>query len=137
MSLFSSVPILKRTGGSVFIASSPFRTNYFLSNTILLLFIIIGLVGEIMHCWQRLPALSCFLLGGVIFGLLGIWNTVFRTHREIQRLLASESVAYPEPGSLADMALGAVAGLSFHALFTASSPVMLCAMAMYEAICNH
>jgi hypothetical protein len=118
MSIFPSSANTPKYGGAEFLLKKPFRTAYFISNTVLFLSVLLEIIVVLLHYWGLLVPLARFLLFGVGFGLITFWTGVLRVHRAYHGLLTSGRTPPPESGSLADLALGTVASLIFQSLLS-------------------
>jgi len=132
-----SSPKASRRPGVSFFLRSCFRTNYIVSNSLLLFLDLLILVGMVARYRSQLTALSVFLFVGVAFGLLSFWHAVLRVHQAVHELVTSERFPMPEPGSDTDRAFGTVAALGFQGLFSSFGLVMLCLMAVGEILRTH
>ncbi len=76
-------------GGSRFFGQSPFRSAFFVVDTILLgLTLCIGAL-ELVRFWSRLPVLTAVLICGVLAGAVLFWNAALRAHSRIYGLYRS------------------------------------------------
>lgn len=120
--------------GTSYFEEPAFRTHYFISNSALLLGVLVFLGILVARYGARMPALCLFTLGGVAFGLLSFWFAVFRVHSEIHGLIATGGFEVPQSGSTADRAFGTVAALCFQGLLSTAGLVGLCLMALVEIL---
>src|SRR5258708_22283165 len=95
--------------GTLYFEKPAMHTQYFVSNSALLLGVLVFLGILVTRYGKQMPALCLFALGGVTFGLLSFWFAVFRVHSEIHGLIASGSFESPEFGPTTDRAFGTVA----------------------------
>jgi hypothetical protein len=100
MSMIPSSANTPKYAGAKFLLKKPFRTAYFISNTVLFLSVLLGIIVVLFHYWGRLVPLARFLLSGVGFGLITFWVGVFRVHRAYHELLTSGRTPPLESGSL-------------------------------------
>jgi len=113
------------------------RTHYFVSNSALLLGVLVLLGIIVARNAKQMPPLCLFVLGGVAFGLLSFWFAIFKVHTEIHGLISTAGSGSSQFGPVADRALATVAALNFQSLLAISGMVGLCLMALAEILRSH
>ena len=113
-----------RLGDPQFFAKSPFRSYYFVANTVTLVLAIFLCVGVLVRYWGRLPEFTGMWLGIAIGGTLMLWARALRDHGKVREFFTKGQIGQVSPGSPLDVALHVAAtmthlGLMYTFLFVA------------------
>lgn len=96
-----------------FFAKSPFRSYFFVCDT-LLLAVVLSVQGFILaHYWSRLTAVGAFWLALAGVCMVGIWLLALRCYRMIHELIANGGAGLVSDDSLPGVAMS-VAGAMIH-----------------------
>ena len=102
-----------------FFANRPFRSYFFVGDTLLLILTLAILGYVIVHYWERLPAVSLFWLVLIGFGMIAIWTLALRCYRRIHESFRSDASDSVDNRSLLGVALSSAAGMIHWGLFFA------------------
>jgi hypothetical protein len=102
-----------------FFANPPFRSYFFVGDTVLLIATLSILGFVIVRYWSRLPAISLYWLGLVGFCMVAVWVLALRCYSRIYELLRSGTTDPVSEGSLLAVAMSSAAGMIHWGLFFA------------------
>ena len=119
-----------RPGNAQFFARSPFRSYYFVANTVTLVLAIFLCVGVLVRYWGRFPEFTATWVGAAIAAMLLLWGRALRDHRKIRELYTRGQIGQVSPGSPLDVALRVAAsmthlGLTYTILLVSALVVQL------------
>lgn len=121
---------------SKYYLESPFRCNWFIGESLMLLGDIFLVAVILIRFWNRLPPSTIFLLGVVVFGMLEMWISALRYHKEVRWYLKTAQIEPLEAGTHLDDALSHAAVVTFQGLFHAFLLVGTCLAALGELYIN-
>jgi hypothetical protein len=100
-----------------FFAKPPFRSYFFIGQTLLLAMAlsILGLV--LASYWPRLSAINIYWLGLVGFCMVTVWILALRCYRRIHELFEGGAVGSVSDDSPLGVAMSSAAGMIFWGLF--------------------
>jgi hypothetical protein len=128
----SSAVIRNGQRASLFYLHAPFRSHRLVGLGFMLLADVSLLGAILVKNWTRLPVLSVFYLGIVLFGLLETFVGVLRNHKSVQHLIKTGHLEKLEAGSPLDTALCVAAKVTYLGLFHAFLLVGICLAALSE-----
>ena len=102
-----------------FFAKPPFRSYFFVGDTLLLIATLSILGFLIFRYWPRLPTISIYWLGLVGFCMVALWVGALRCYRRIHELYQDGAVSSARDGSLLGVAMSSAAGMINLGLFFA------------------
>lgn len=104
-------------GGSQFFEQSPFRSTFFVVDTVLLGFAL--LIGglELFRHWAQVPSITAMLVIAVLAGVVMLWTAGIRTHGRVHALYRSGDIRGVPSESPLDVAIRAASGMLHLALF--------------------
>lgn len=102
-----------------FFANPPFRSYFFVGDTVLLIGALSILGFVIVRYWLRLPAISIFWLGLVGSCMIAVWVAALRCYSRIHEMLRSGSANSVGDGSPLGVAISSAAGMIHWGLFFA------------------
>src|SRR6185437_3480422 len=102
-----------------FFANPPFRSYFFVGDTVLLIGALSILGYVVVRYWQRLPAVSLFWLVLTGFGMIAVWTLALRCYRRIHETFRSGSAHSVSDGSPLGVAMSSAAGMIHWGLFFA------------------
>ena len=102
-----------------FFSSPPFRSYFFVCDTLLLVVTLSILGVVIVSDWSRLSTISIYWLGLVGFSMVAIWVFALRCYRRIHDVYRSGEDNPFDDGSLVVVAMSSAAGMIHWGLFFA------------------
>jgi hypothetical protein len=102
-----------------FFENPPFRSYFFVGDTLLLVASLSILGFVIVSDWARLPAVSVFWLGLVGFCMVALWTMALRCYRRIHEVFQSDKGSSVSEGSSLGVAMSSAAGMIHWGLFFA------------------
>jgi hypothetical protein len=102
-----------------FFAKSPFRSYFFVGDTLLLIVTLSILGFVIVSYWPRLPAISVYWLGLVGFSMVAVWVLALRCYLRIHDVYRGGAASSVSDGSLLGVAMSSAAGMIQWGLFFA------------------
>jgi hypothetical protein len=105
--------------GPLFFAKPPFRSYFFVGDTLLLLVALSILGFVLVKYWTLLPAISVYWLGLAGFCMVAVWVVALRCYRRIHELFQSGAVSSVPDGSPLGVAMSSAAGMIQWGLFFA------------------
>jgi hypothetical protein len=120
-----------------FFAKPPFRSYFFVGDTLLLILSLVILGFVIVEYWSRLTAVSIFGLGMVGFSMIAIWSLALRCYSGIHRAFQEGECALVKDDSLAGIAISSAAGMIYWGLFFAYMMTSGTLMQLARVLSNH
>jgi hypothetical protein len=102
-----------------FFAKPPFRSYFFVGDTLLLIVTLSILSFVIVSYWPRLHAISVYWLGLVGLCMVAVWVEAFRCYRRIHELYQDDAASSVSDGSALGIAMSSAAGMVHWGLFFA------------------
>ncbi len=100
-----------------FFARPPFRSYFFVGDTLLLIATLSILGFVIVGYWSRLTTVSVFRLGLVGFSMVAIWVLALRCYRRIHEVYRDGEASSVSDGSPLGIAMSSAAGMIHWGLF--------------------
>jgi hypothetical protein len=102
-----------------FFAKPPFRSYFFVGDSVLFVVSLSILGFVIVGHWSRLTTISVFWLGLVGFSMVAIWFLALRCYRRIHEVFRDSEASSVGDGSALGIAMSSAAGMIHWGLFFA------------------
>lgn len=120
-----------------FFANPPFRSYFFVGDTLLLAICLSILGFVVVRYWERLPTISVYWLGLVGFGMVALWVLALRCYRRVHEAFRREADESVSASSLPGVAMSSAAGMIHWGLFFAYMMTAGVLMQLATALSGH